>query len=115
MSYIKTFYNHDADVKESVIFCIEALRNKTFYSYLRQNDVDNAESRPGSYFGITLSFSNLYCSNVYLLYKIFDAVYKQLCLGKLIEQDGRKVRYLVRQFIDDTLTLEKINAALVSR
>ena len=115
LSYIKTFYNHDADVKESVIFCIEALRNKTFYSYLRQNDVDNAESRPGSYFGITLSFSNLYCSNVYLLYKIFDAVYKQLCLGKLIEQDGRKVRYLVRQFIDDTLTLEKINAAFTQQ
>lgn len=111
LNYLNRFYKDNVEVLENSILQIEIYHGKTFYTYLRKNSVLNAEKRPGSYFGITLSFDGKFCNNVFILFKIFDAVYKQLCVGSLISQEGKTERFLVRKFGDANAVIGKINAA----
>lgn len=111
LNYLNRFYKDNVEVLENSILQIEIYHGKTFYTYLRKNSVQNAEKRPGSYFGITLSFDGKFCNNVFILFKIFDAVYKQICVGSLISQEGKTERFLVRKFTDANVVIGKINAA----
>lgn len=99
--YIKQFYNHDEQEQVSAAFHIERIGNSTYYTYLRKKNVSNADGRPGSYFGMTLCFVNRYCKNVYTLFQIFEAVYSQICVGRLIEQNNNYERFLIRDFAND--------------
>ena len=111
INYLNRFYKDNVEIQENSILQIEIYHGKTFYTYLRKNSVQNAEKRPGSYFGITLSFEGKFCNNVFILFKIFDAVYKQICVGSLISQEGKTERFLVRKFADANAVIGKINAA----
>lgn len=99
--YIKQFYNHDEQELVSSAFHVERIGNSTYYTYLRKKNVSNADGRPGSYFGMTLCFVNKYCKNVYTLFQIFEAVYSQICVGRLIEQNNNYERFLIRDFAND--------------
>lgn len=109
--YIQTFYSHDANVTESVLFRIEMMRNKTFYSYLKYKDVNNSEGRTGSYFGLTIGFCGSYCTNTSLLYKVFNAVYEQVCLNKILKKEGAVTRYIVSSFEQKTDIMNSIRIA----
>lgn len=100
--YIKTFYNHDEQEQVSSSFYIERIESNTYYTYLRKKSVSNADGRPGSYLGMTICFANRYCKNVYKLFKIFEAVYSQKCVGRLIEQSNGYERFLIRDFANDS-------------
>lgn len=97
LDYIKGFYNHDVKVEVSSLLQIDIVGGKSFYTYLRKKNVRNAEGRPGSYFGLTVSFSNKYCTNVQMLYEILDAIYKQICVDCLIKSDADTDRFLVKE------------------
>lgn len=97
LDYIKGFYSHEDKVKEASILQIDIVGGKSFYTYLRKKNVRNAEGRPGSYFGMTVSFPNMYCANVQMLYAIFDAIYKQVCVGCLIKAEDGGERFLVKE------------------
>lgn len=97
LDYIKGFYNHDVKVEVSTLLQIDIVNGKSFYTYLRKKNVRNAEGRPGSYFGLTVSFSDSYCTNVQMLYEIFDAIYKQICIDCLIKSENGEDRFLVKQ------------------
>lgn len=99
--YIKQFYNHDEQELVSAAFHIDRIGNSTYYTYLRKKNVSNADGRPGSYFGMTLCFTNRYCKNVYTLFQIFEAVYSKVCVGRLIEQNNNYERFLIRDFAND--------------
>lgn len=94
--YIKGFYNHDAEVKVASLLQIDIVNGKSFYTYLRKRNVRNAEGRPGSYFGLTVSFPKHYCANVQMLYEILDTIYRKLCVGILIKSDADGERFLVK-------------------
>ncbi len=110
-NYLNRFYKDNIEVKESAILRAEIHHGKTFYTYLRKNAVLNAEKRPGSFIGISLSFDGLYCNNVYLLYKIFDAIYKKICVGSIIGKEGKNEIFLIRKFSEADSILGKINVA----
>ena len=97
LDYIKGFYNHDKEVEVSTLLQIDIVNGKSFYTYLRKKNVRNAEGRPGSYFGLTVSFSDRYCTNVQMLYEILDAIYKQICINCLIKSENGVDRFLVKQ------------------
>lgn len=97
LDYIKGFYNHDEKVEVSTLLQIDIVNGKSFYTYLRKKNVRNAEGRPGSYFGLTVSFSDRYCTNVQMLYEILDAIYKQICIDCLIKPENGVDRFLVKQ------------------
>lgn len=95
--YIKGFYNHDVKVEVSSLLQIDIVNGKSFYTYLRKKDVRNVEGRPGSYFGLTVSFAGRYCTNVQVLYNILDTIYKKICVGCLIKSDADTDKFLVKQ------------------
>lgn len=97
LDYIKGFYNHDVKVEVSSLLQIDVVNGKSFYTYLRKKNVRNAEGRPGSYFGLTVSFSEKYCTNIQMLYEILDVIYKQLCVDSLIKPGTDGDRFLVKQ------------------
>ncbi len=96
--YISTFYNHDNIANDKSALQIDILLGDSFYTYIHQNDVYDSNNRPGAFFAITVSFSKSYCTNVYKLYKIFESVYDQVCVGKIILQEHNKEKYLVSEF-----------------
>lgn len=97
LDYIKGFYNHDTKVEVSSMLQIDVVNGSSFYTYLRKKNVRNAEGRPGSYFGLTVSFADRYCTNVQMLYKILDTIYRQICVACLINAETGEERFLVKQ------------------
>lgn len=97
LDYIKGFYNHDVKVEVSSMLQIDVMNGSSFYTYLRKKNVRNAEGRPGSYFGLTVSFADRYCTNVQMLYEILDAIYRQVCVNSLIKAETGGDRFLVKQ------------------
>lgn len=93
--YIKRFYNDDV-VEESSLLQIDVVNGKSFYTYLRKKNVRNVDGRTGSYFGLTVSFANRYCTNVQVLYELLDAIHKQICVGCLVKSESGADRFLVK-------------------
>lgn len=97
LDYIKGFYNHDVKVEVPSMLQIDVVNGSSFYTYLRKKNVRNAEGRPGSYFGLTVSFADRYCTNVQMLYEILDAIYRQVCVNSLIKAETGGDRFSVKQ------------------
>ena len=76
------------------------------YAYLKYN-LSSYQSRTGSFFGMSLSFSNEYCTDPMKLYELFDFVYTNKVLGcsadkgllQKIEVESKiQARYLIPNF-----------------
>ena len=76
--YISTFYNHDSQAKEKVVLRADICAGDSFYTYIRRQDVYDVEGRPEAFFALTVSFHKSYCTNVYKLFQLFEAVYSQI-------------------------------------
>ncbi len=117
--YIKTFYNHDSAAAEEASMQIDICQGDAYYTYVRRQNVYNSEGRPGAFFAMTVCFAKAYCANVYVLYQIFDAVYKQICVGSLISQKHGKESYMVSDFrsasSNGKMTVEMMQAAFLSK
>lgn len=94
--YIGRFYNHDAKPADNVMLQIDICRGDTYYTYVRQNNVYDAGGRPNAFFAMTVCFPKSYCSNVYKLYQLFEAIYRQVCVGKFVRENNGQVHYIVK-------------------
>ena len=78
--YLKSFYNSvsASNVPTQMIVDIRYSGNTicSYYHYLILSNVVDYESRPGSYFGMTICFEGVFCSDFVELYKLFDACFK---------------------------------------
>lgn len=95
--YLKDFYSHDKEIKETSFMQIDVVNGKSFYTYLHKKNVSSEIGRPGSYLGLTVCFSRQYCTNVYMLYKILDTIYQKICIGCLIKQESENERFIVKE------------------
>lgn len=113
--YISIFYNHDSEAKEPAVLQADICGGDSFYTYIRSKKVFDAGGRPGAFFALTVSFKKAYCTNVYMLYQLFEAVYNQLCVGSIIAKDGTTEKFLVDDFTNarsgTSATVDKIQAA----
>lgn len=86
---------------------------------MRHQNVFDFEGRPQAFFALTVSFHNAYCTNVYRLYQLFDAVYNQICVGSILKQSGNKENYLVADLTNArsgaNATVDKIQAAFTQK
>lgn len=117
--YISTFYNHDARASEKVVFQIDICSGDSFYTYMRQQNVYDVEGRPRAFFALTVCFRKTFCTNVYRLYQLFDAVYSQICVGTILKQSGNGESYLVADLTvarsGANTTVDRIQAAFAQK
>ena len=113
--YIEKFYGHDSLLGGNVTLNIDICAGISYYTYIRQENVYDVGGRPGAFFALTVGFPNFYCTNVYKLYQLFDAIYKQLCADSIIQISSNGDRYLVSEFQtaqkQGQSTVKKIEAA----
>lgn len=95
--YLKDFYSHDKEIKETSFMQIDIVNGKSFYTYLHKRNVSSEIGRPGSYLGLTVCFSKQFCTNVYMLYEILETIYQKICVGCLIKQESGSERFLVKE------------------
>lgn len=96
--YIGSFYSNDKRAKLNAFVQAEICDGNSFYTYLHGMNVYDMEGRPGAFFALTVSFHKAYCSNVYKLYQLFEAVYNQLCTGAIIRKNGDAYNFIVPDF-----------------
>ena len=102
--YFQRYYNGS---EENTKYSIQRESNGNItYAYLKYNLSSN-QSRTGSFFGMSLSFSNEYCTDLMKLYELFDFVYANKVLGssakkgllQKIEVESKiQARYLIPNF-----------------
>lgn len=95
--YLKDFYSHDKEIKETSFMQIDIVNGKSFYTYLHKRNVSSEIGRPGSYFGMTVCFSKQFCTNVHTLYEILETIYQKICIGCLIKKEAGNERFLVKE------------------
>lgn len=102
--YFRRYYNGS---EENTKYSIHRDSNGNItYAYLKYN-LSSYQSRTGSFFGMSLTFSNEYCTDPMKLYRLFDFVYADKVLGsnaekgllKKIEVESKiQARYLIPNF-----------------
>lgn len=102
--YFQRYYNGS---KENTKFSIHRDgKGNITYAYLKYN-LSSYQSRTGSFFGMSLSFSNEYCTDPMKLYELFDLVYANKVLGSSAEkgllqeievESKIQARYLIPNF-----------------
>lgn len=95
--YLKDFYSHDKEIKETSYMQIDIVNGKSFYTYLHKKNVSSEIGRPGSYLGLTVCFSKQFCTNVHMLYEILETIYQKICIGCLIKLESGNERFLVKE------------------
>ncbi len=99
--YIRKFYSFAREASsrnDEAILIIEICAADVYYTYLRPKGMCDSQGRSGAFFAITLSFEKEYCSKVYKLFQLFEAIYEQVCLDSFIERRGAGGKYLVGDF-----------------
>ena len=100
--YLKSFYNSvsASNVPTQMIVDIRYSGNTvcSYYHYLLLSNVDDFESRPGSYFGMTICFEGMYCSDFVELYKLLDACFKKVALNTVLFKSGERYKYAFSDF-----------------
>ena len=100
--YLKSFYNSvsASNVPTQMIVDIRYSGNTvcSYYHYLLLSNVDDFESRPGSYFGMTICFEGVYCSDFVELYKLLDACFKKVALNTVLIKSGERYKYALSDF-----------------
>lgn len=110
-AYVQTFYNQNEwDVPE--LLKVERVGNKMFYTFIKCKNVSAHDGRSGSYLGITLRM-NLYYADIQNIYSILKGVYKKLCVGTLVSDDGKRIQYNVSDFKDIGGKLEEYNKIII--
>ena len=102
--YFQRYYNGS---EENTKYSIHRdSKGNITYAYLKYN-LSSYQSRTGSFFGMSLTFSNEYCTDPMKLYELFDFVYANKVLGssadkgllQKIEVESKiQARYLIPNF-----------------
>ena len=100
--YLKSFYNSvsASNVPTQMIVDLRYSGDTmcSYYHYLLLSNVDDFESRPGSYFGMTICFEGMYCSDFVELYKLLDACFKKVALNTVLFKAGERYKYTFSDF-----------------
>lgn len=116
--YLKSFYNSvsASNVPTQMIVDIRYSGNTicSYYHYLMLSNVDDYESRPGSYFGMTICFEDGYCSDFVELYKLFQTCFEKLVLQSVLVKSGERYKYALADFdsANNTAILKRVDGAI---
>lgn len=107
ISYFQRFY--DGSTEDTKFTSHRDSNGNVTYTFLKYN-LSSGKSRTGSFFGMSLAFSGVYCNHPLRLYELFDYVYHNhiLCntpdaskgILKPIANSDIKAQYLITRFED---------------
>ncbi|MBR6928722.1 MAG: hypothetical protein IKH61_00685 [Bacteroidales bacterium] len=107
ISYFQRFY--DGSTEDTKFTSHRDSNGNVTYSFLKYN-LSSGKSRTGSFFGMSLAFSGVYCNHPLRLYELFEYVYQNhvLCnasdadkgILKSIADSDVKAQYLITRFED---------------
>lgn len=107
ISYFLRFY--DGSTEDTKFTSHRDSNGNVTYTFLKYN-LSSGKSRTGSFFGMSLAFSGVYCNHPLRLYELFDYVYQNhvLCntsdaskgILKPIANSDIKAQYLITRFED---------------
>lgn len=107
ISYFQRFY--DGSTEDTKFTLHRDSNGNVTYTFLKYN-LSSGKSRTGSFFGMSLVFSGVYCNHPLRLYELFDYVYHNhiLCntsdaskgILKPIANSDIKAQYLITRFED---------------
>ena len=115
--YLKSYYNSvSADMPTQMVVDIRYSGDTicTYYHYLVLSNVSDHKSRSGSYFGLTLCFEGVYCTDFALLYKLFNQCFEKVVLFTVMSKTQDGYKYMLPDF-DSTESIErltKVSAAI---
>lgn len=116
--YLRSFYNYTSasNVPTQMIVDIRYSNNIicSYYHYLILSNVDDYESRPGSYFSMTICFEGVFCTDFVGLYNLFDTCFKRVALNSVIVKSGERYKYALADFDSDnnTTILRRVDNAI---
>lgn len=116
--YLKSFYNSvsASNVPTQMIVDIRYSGDTvcSYYHYLLLSNVDDFESRSGSYFGMTICFEGVYCSDFVELYKLLDACFKKVVLNTVLIKSGERYKYALSDFdsTNNIATLKRVDGVI---
>ena len=115
--YIKSIYSAPNNRNEQVRFVVEIIptKKKTYYTYIREKTVFGAENREGSYFGMTVSFDGVYCTDNESLFTLFDTIFNKRIIGTLLQNQNGNFRFAVASFEGKNKELESIQTEFLKQ
>lgn len=107
ISYFQRFY--DGSPEDTKFTMHRDSNGNVTYTFLKYN-LSSCKSRTGSFFGMSLAFSGVYCNHPLRLYELFDYVYQNQVLYSIsdaskgilkpIVNSDIKAQYLITRFED---------------
>lgn len=116
--YLKSFYNSVSayNVPSQMIVDIRLSGSAicSYYHYLILSNVYDFESRPDSYFGMTICFEGVYCSDFVELYKLFDTCFQSEALNTVLIKSGERYKYVLSDFAspNNITALKRVDAGI---
>lgn len=113
LSYFQVFDNGSTEPVKMTIHRLNS--NQISYNYLRYGYVTSG-GRTGSFFGLSVVFNKVYCTDFMKMYQLFEAVYgtivKSAVLLEAIPQGQWQAKYKIMKFAEAESEVERIKGVL---
>lgn len=106
--YLNPFLDSRIGVEMNAVLQVDIWQQNAYYSYVHRHNIIEKSNRPDAYLAITICFEKQVCTKVAILYELLETVYKQLCIGSLVEQQGEYERFNVAQLKEQEPVLKQI-------
>lgn len=113
LNYFQTFDNGSTETVKMTIHRLN--NNEISYNYLRYGFVTSG-GRTGSFFGLSVIFEKVYCSDYKRLYQLFNAVYgtivKKAVLLEELTAGQWQAKYKISKFSDSENEIKRIEGVI---
>lgn len=118
--YFETFYgSYDQYGGARSIMVVETRRNgaglTSYYTFIRPHNVSAHDGRPGGYFGMTLSVDGQYCTDVNSLYHLFEQVFAQKMVGRILTKTGESEKFALAELSSADAYLTEVSGIVLDQ
>lgn len=112
-SYCSTFYTNQNE-NEKFVVELRNIGNVTYcyYTYIKSQNINSADSRPGGYIALTVRLDS-YCRDIIAFYFILKAIYKKHIVGIFVQEVGDTTKYIVESLSSKEGELDNMMRTLV--
>ena len=98
-NFIANFYSFKWPAKELMQVDIMECKGKvySYYTFAKGQNVMGYDNRTGSYFALTIRM-DAYYADLQNMYKILSAAYEKMCVGRLVQKQGKDIKFIVQDF-----------------
>ena len=118
--YFETFYgSYDQYGGARSIMVVETRKNgnglTSYYTFIRPHNVSAHDGRPGGYFGMTLSVDGQYCTDVNSLYHLFEQVFAQKMVGRILTKTGESEKFALAELSSADAYLTEVSGIVLDQ